>query len=236
MTFSNTIYTAMGAEFILPIDAINEKLKDIRAFIFDWDGVFNTGQKQASDTSSSFNEIDSMGTNLLRFSQYIQQQQMPISAVISGEKNTSAFYFSQREHFDASYFKVFHKKKALHHFCQTHHISPKQVCFFFDDVLDLDIAEEVGLRILIPRDASVLFTHYVKKNKLADCITAAQSGQFAVREACETLMGIAGVFDAAIKHRTKYSTIYQSYIAQRQTLQTHFFTLQENNIVEVNMP
>src|ERR1700739_1574427 len=144
------IYEDMGAEFILPMNDFIQKLKEIKAFVFDWDGVFNTGEKNAG-SSSSFNEIDSMGTNLLRFSYYLQNNKLPATAIISGEKNESAFYFSKREHFNSSYFKILNKILALEHFCEQNNIKPIEVCYFFDDVLDLPIAKVAGLRVFIPR-------------------------------------------------------------------------------------
>ena len=105
------IYETIGAEFLISAEEIVKKHTEIKAFIFDWDGVFNTGEKLGSG-SSSFTEIDSMGTNMLRFSYYLQNKQNPITAIISGERNESAFYFSEREHFNSSYFKVLHKKIA----------------------------------------------------------------------------------------------------------------------------
>ena len=78
---------------------------NIKAFIFDWDGVFNNGQKNAN-SSSNFNETDSMGTNLLRYSYFLTNGVLPITAVISGEKNEAAFYFCERECFKFSFFKI----------------------------------------------------------------------------------------------------------------------------------
>ena len=64
----------MGAEFVISAEEIAQKFSQIKAFVFDWDGVFNTGEKNGGG-SSSFNEIDSMGTNLLRFSYYLKNKQ-----------------------------------------------------------------------------------------------------------------------------------------------------------------
>ena len=65
------IFTQLGAKFITPISEIDRKLTHIKAFVFDWDGVFNNGVKN-ENKSSNFNEIDSMGTNMLRFSYFLK--------------------------------------------------------------------------------------------------------------------------------------------------------------------
>ena len=228
------IYEDMGAEYTTPISDITERLKNIKAFVFDWDGVFNNGEKNGGG-SSSFNEIDSMGTNLLRFSYYLNNKQLPHTALISGEKNESAFFFAQREHFSASYFKIAHKKWALDHFCSIYTIQPNQICYFFDDVLDLSIAKEAGLRILISRKASTLFTNYVRQNNLADYTTANQSGNFAVREACEMLMGINDTFNDTITRRMNYDDIYQQYIMVRNLVPTHLYTYNNQQIINADI-
>ena len=92
----------LGGEFVLPADRLARRMLDIRAVVFDWDGVFNDGSKGAGHTST-FSEADSMGTNLLRYGLQLHRGRMPIAAVISGENNPSAREFVLREHFDCLY-------------------------------------------------------------------------------------------------------------------------------------
>ncbi|HXB39130.1 MAG TPA: phosphatase [Bacteroidia bacterium] len=227
-------YESIGAEFMIPQYKISEKLEAIKAFVFDWDGVFNNGEKRA-DGSSSFSEIDSMGTNLLRFSHYLKNKKFPYTAVISGEKNETAFFFCKREHFYASYSKFSDKRIALQHFCETHNIKPAEICYFFDDVLDLPIASVAGLRIFIKRKSGLQFTNYVKQNHLADYITGSNSGEFAVREACEMLMAANGVFDQAITQRMNFDDNYKQYIAARNDTATFFFTLSNGQVSKAEL-
>lgn len=224
-----SVFEEMGAEFLMQPAKISERMETIKAFIFDWDGVFNNGIKEASG-GSTFSEIDSMGTNLLRFSWFLVNKKMPLSAVISGERNETAFFFCRREHFHTSYHKVADKRIALQHFCETHQIKPHEVCYFFDDVLDLGIASVAGLRVLIPRKASTLFTGFVKQNQLADYITGNTSGNHAIREACEMLMASAGMFEKTIGLRMNYDEAYKEYVALRNAVPTNFYTL-SNGII-----
>lgn len=227
------IYQDMGAEFLVSANEIAQKFSAIKAFVFDWDGVFNNGEKNGN-RSSSFTEIDSMGTNLLRFAYYVKNKQLPQTALISGEKNESALYFAQREHFNASYFKIANKKIALNHLCATYNLQPNQICYFFDDVLDLSIAQQAGLRILVSRKATALFTNYAKQHNLADYITANHSGNFAVREACEMLMGVTNSFDEVITCRMNYDEVYQQYISERNMPTTQFYTLNNQQIINAD--
>jgi 3-deoxy-D-manno-octulosonate 8-phosphate phosphatase (KDO 8-P phosphatase) len=225
------IFSEIGGTFLSSALDISAKLKTIKAFVFDWDGVFNNAVKN-ENKSSNFNEADSMGTNLLRFNYFLHNNKMPACAIISGEKNEMAFYFCNREHFDASYYKVADKIIALEHFCKANNIEKSEVCYMFDDVLDLSIAKVCGIRILINRKANPLFKNYVINNKLADYITAHESGNFAVREACEMLIGLSETYNEVIEHRTAYSPIYKDYITQRQAAPTTFFTVENNEIVD----
>ena len=145
----NITYHFKG-EFLTSPELMAERLGKIKAFIFDWDGVFNNGVKNANG-SSSFSEIDSMGTNMLRFNHFLRNQQIPHTAIITGENNIDAYTFASRECFSAVYYRILTKPDALHHFCAAHNINPSEVAFFFDDVLDLSVAGMVGLRIMAGR-------------------------------------------------------------------------------------
>jgi 3-deoxy-D-manno-octulosonate 8-phosphate phosphatase (KDO 8-P phosphatase) len=142
-----------------------------------------------------------------------------------------AFYFCTREHFSASYYKVADKIIALEHFCKQNNIEKNEVCYMFDDVLDLSIAKVCGLRMMVNRKANPLFKNYVIQNNLADYITAHESGNFAVREVCELLIGITETYNEVMEHRTAFSPIYKDYITQRQEAPTAFFTVENNEVV-----
>ena len=228
------IYLNLGGKFITPITKIQSKLKTIKAFIFDWDGVFNNGEKH-SEGSSNFSEIDSMGTNMLRFSHFLKTGQMPLTAVISGEKNESAFWFCKRECFNYSFFKIANKTEALKFICEKENIKPNEVAYFFDDILDLSMAEICGIRVLINRRANPLFINYCIKNNLVDYLTAAESGNFAIREASELLIALNQNFDEVLTFRKVYSQSYKAYIENRRKVETKFFTTNKIAIIEQSL-
>ncbi|HXU27718.1 MAG TPA: hypothetical protein VN698_10855, partial [Bacteroidia bacterium] len=88
---------------------------------------------------------------------------------------------------------------------------------------------------LIGRKATALFTNYTKQHNLADYITANSSGNFAVREACEMLMGITGSFDEVITRRMDYDDVYQQYILARNMPSTHFYTFNNRQIINADI-
>ncbi|MBA2613148.1 MAG: phosphatase [Bacteroidetes bacterium] len=222
-------YLNLGAKFITPISEIQNKLCQIKAFIFDWDGVFNNGQKNNTG-GSNFSEVDSMGTNLLRYSHFMKNGQMPLTAVISGEKNETAFYFCRRECFNYSFFKVAAKINALNFICEQENIKPSEVAYFFDDVLDLSMAEVCGVRILVNQKANPLFIDHCIKNNLADYLSANSGGNFVIREASELLIALNENFTDVINNRKNSTAGYKTYIEKRKTVKTQFFTVVDNKI------
>lgn len=223
-----------GGKFLISGSLFTSKLNSIKAFIFDWDGVFTNGEKD-HDLQSRFSEVDSMGTNMLRFGFFLKHKQLPVTAIISGENNKAAFTFTTRECFNANYFKVANKTDATKHLCETFGVLPNEIAYVFDDVLDLSVAKACGLRIFIRRKANPLFNEYVIKNKLADYITYSESGNYAVRESCELLLGAYNLFDEAITQRINYSENYARYIELRRATKVKHHTITEGKITEVSI-
>ena len=223
-TFEN-----LGGKFITPPDALAEKIARVKALVFDWDGVFNDGVKDESG-SSTFSEVDSMGTNLLRFGLWLHQGRMPAAAIITGVHNERALELVGREHFHAGYVQAKHKVAVLEHFLSQHGLQPHEVAFFCDDALDLSVAAVVGVRMLVKRAANPLFTNYVLENALADYVTGHESGHFAVREGCELLLGLLGRYDEVMAERLRYFPVYDEYYAARQAIVPRLWRI-ENQVI-----
>lgn len=235
MEHTEKAYGQIDGRFINTASEIRSRLSGIKAFVFDWDGVFNNGMKTGA-TGSGFSEVDSMGVNLLRFSYYLRHGKLPVTLIISGESNDTAFYYSRREGFTYSFYKVAHKIRALEFLCEKEGIRPSEVAYFFDDVLDIPIAEICGLRMQVNQGVNPLFTNYCIDNNLVDYLTSAPGGAFAVREATELLIGLNENYAEVIRARTSNSQEYQDYISLRRRVVPEFFTLRENGIEKVEMP
>jgi 3-deoxy-D-manno-octulosonate 8-phosphate phosphatase (KDO 8-P phosphatase) len=217
--------------FIADAKSLQEKLFRVKAFVFDWDGVFNNGTKNGAG-GSLFSEVDSMGTNLLRLNYYLRNATLPVSIIITGEHNPPAFSFARRERFDAVYFKTINKKQALNHLCALHKLQPSEICFVFDDVLDFPIAAEAGLRIMIARDANPLMIDFAVKKGWADYITYCNGGNHAVREAAELLLAVSNLYNQTLQHRIDFSETYTQYLQARNQQETQFYTLQNQTVVK----
>ncbi len=234
MNTTEKTFTDIGGEFCTNAEVLKKKLSVVKAFIFDWDGVFNDGTKNENG-SSTFNEPDSMGINMLRFNAWLLHKELPLAIIISGERNSFSFQFAKRERFHAVYFKAANKKQALDHLLTQHKLSLDEIAFVYDDILDLSLAQLCGVRILINRTANPLFKNYVIQHKLADYITGNSSGNFPLREACELMIGLSGDYNTTIKHRVDFSDSYQGYLNDRQRVTTGFFTNQDGVMGSVDV-
>ncbi|MBD78360.1 MAG: phosphatase [Crocinitomicaceae bacterium] len=225
------LFRNRGGEFLSSPDSISNRLKDIKAILFDWDGVFNEGSK-GGNSQSGFSEVDSMGTNMLRFSQWLlHDKKMPYCGILTGADNYAAYDFAKREHFRKVYFKVPNKIDALNHIEEVHKIKPEEVLYVYDDILDLSVAQKVGIRIFVRSHAKVLFSEFVRQNDLADYITAYSGGEHAVRETCELLMGLNGQYNRVIQERVDFSADYQEYLNERNKPATTFYTIGKTGVI-----
>ncbi|UPT65826.1 MAG: hypothetical protein M0D57_15070 [Sphingobacteriales bacterium JAD_PAG50586_3] len=202
-----------GGQFITMPDAFKLKLNNITAIVADWDGVFNDGTKSA-EKGSGFGEPDSLGLNMFRFWYWMENKtHLPI-AIVTGEPNESAKMLAKREKFNGLYFGVKDKLSAVKHFCEENHLNIANVAVFFDDIIDVSMLRDSGLRFMVNRPGPKAFEEYIIKNHLADYITSAYGGQNAVREIAELMLVMHGSLDKVIDERTRYDN-FKLYLESR---------------------
>ncbi len=212
-------FSKLGGVFLTPIGVLHERLRSIRGFVCDWDGVFNDGAK-SERSASTYSEADSMGTNLLRYALWRAHGTLPIAALITGAENPAARELARREHFHAVYHGALDKTAAIQALCERHQLSTDQLLCIFDDVNDLGMAFGCGIRVLVKRTASPLLHDYVTRQDLCDYITGHPPQAYAVREVCELLLGLLGSFDAVVASRVALDGDYKRYFAERQAVNT----------------
>ena len=209
-------------EILVSQNEFLQKLKTIKAFVFDWDGVFNDGSKHASG-GSAFSEADSMGTNMLRFSYWLQKKSLPFTFIVSGANNPTAIAFAQREHFSGAIIGSKNKIVSFDMITKQFQISWEEMAFVYDDILDLGAAEKCGLKICIKREASPEFEAYVRDKNLADYISNNEGGRHAVREVCELLMKHYENYSETVSLRASNSAEYAKYLIERNNWETVLF-------------
>jgi len=209
---------------------MKEKLAHIKAVFFDWDGVFHAGHKN-ENKSSTFSEADSMGVNMLRFGLWLQNKEMPIVGIISGENNVTARYWAEREHLDATFSSAKNKVEILAFLKEKHNLNPHEVMFVYDDILDLSLAKEVGFRVLINRRANPLFVEYCRDKEYYEFVTHSDGGNHGVREACELTLDAMGKFVETIEKRIEFTGDYSKYNSERLAIEVKHFLASEGSFV-----
>lgn len=225
------IFAELGGLFLTKPESLKKKIHNIQGLLFDWDGVFNTGEKSV-DHASSFSDIDSMGINMLRFSIWLETRVVPFAGIITGMINDSAFELAKREHFNAVYFNFKSKKEALEHIKEQFNIKPSQLVFIFDDILDISAAQQTGLSMMVKRSSSPLFTNYVLENELADYVSGHTAGNNAIREICEMILGLKGNYNQIIEKRISFNEDYSEYLQQRNLINSTFYHKSDKKIIE----
>jgi 3-deoxy-D-manno-octulosonate 8-phosphate phosphatase (KDO 8-P phosphatase) len=209
-----SLFKNLGGTFIVPSREIMSYLPDIKVFIFDWDGVFNNGVKTGEE-GSPFSEIDSMGINMLRFSYYLKYGNIPLFFIVTGMNNHSALDFAKREHFDGIFMNLKNKRSALESISETFKINPDKASFFFDDIIDIEVARKCRLSFFINNRSNPLLLNYIKINKIASYISAFPAVDHAIREICELLTGLNGNYDETVEKRSVFSGEYDEYLRTR---------------------
>lgn len=214
-------FEAIGGRFFTGFDSMASLFKTIDTFIFDWDGVFNSGEKKDIN-GSPFSEPDSMGINMLRFSYWLMHGKLPITCIMSGANNESAKYFAEREHLHAVLLNTKNKAESIQSITKKFKSSPKSTLFVFDDILDLGAASQCSLRFCINRKASPLFSEFIEKNTLCDYLSGQEGGQHAVREITELMIGLNNNFDEVVSKRMTFHPDYETYLKKRNEIESHF--------------
>ena len=211
----------------------SKKIEATRAFLFDWDGVFHSGSKGPS-YPGTFSEEDSMGLNMLRFAFYLRSGKLPYVGIISGEDNPTASFLAKRECLNGVFLKVKDKAKILPHLEEHNGVKAEEICFVYDDILDLSLAKKSGIRVLITRNSSPLFSDYCEKNQLADFETSTGGGAGGTRQFSEFFLGMSGQFEDVITKRVEYNQDYQDYIKKRSETMPEFFVYDHGILKKVD--
>ncbi len=223
-------FNTAGGQFISSAFTMQKKLEGIKAFVFDWDGVFNDGSK-LSTAGSGFSEVDSAGMRLLRYAYFLKNKHNVPLAIITGAENPSAKWFLEKQSGNALYQKAIDKNVALQHFCNKHSLKPSEVCFVYDDVIDLKIANQCGLKFCIGRLANPLFMNYVEEHGLADYITASQGNEHGVREVCELLVGLYGNYSHCIDSLLQVDASYRNHREELMGFKPDFFEIDGTDVI-----
>ncbi|MDP4833893.1 MAG: hypothetical protein NWQ98_04260 [Schleiferiaceae bacterium] len=187
----------------------------IKALILDWDGVWTNGRKRP-DGQSDFSEHDTMGLNLLRFAHYAATGELLRVAIVTGERNPTAEFLVQREHYDDFIFYARDKTKAVALLESSWGIPRADWGFVFDDVLDLGLAAMVGRRAMVQWDFTKAIQDVAQAEGLVDEWVQPEG---AVRRWCESYLSEMGWLHTAVAERRAWSPRYRAYWALRNEVE-----------------
>lgn len=210
-------FISNGLRTSAPEKDLQRRLARTKAVLLDWDGVFNDGFKDA-EGGSPFSEVGSMGVNLLRFALWLRNGSLPKTAIITGQHNPFSERFAQRERLHGVYMGFTNKPEAFEAFLKLHGLEADEVAFFFDDVLDLPVAERCGLRIMIGSPVTAWLVEQAIARGAVDLVTANSGGDNGLREATDAVIALLGNGTDVIDHRVEYSETYQRYLRERQAV------------------
>lgn len=213
------LFEQAGGIFVTPAPEIASKLANIKAFVFDWDGVFNDGIK-GQERTSGFSEADAMGMHILRYAYWRLTGSVPITVLVTAQKNESAVRFAEREFLTKVFYNFKDKYLPINIISKEYGLDKENIATTFDDIIDYPLAVSGCLRFLINRKASPLFQSYFIKNNLCDYVTACESPAHPIREISELVIGLLGIYDEVLLTRFTEKEKYMEYWAARNAIKT----------------
>lgn len=166
------------------------KLRNIKAFVFDVDGVFTDGGILATDDGDLLRVFDSKDSFGLRMA-YMKGYHV---GVITGGVSESI-----RKRFrtcavpeENIYLGSRAKIEDFEHFCTRYGLDASQVMYFGDDLPDIPVIEACGMGVC-PSDA----VDEVKK--AADHICSRPGGRGCVREMIEMVLKLQGKWELDVQ-------------------------------------
>jgi len=163
-------------------------VKQLKLLILDVDGVLTDGRLFFDDSGREykcFHARDGHGIKLLRLTGVEV-------AVISGRKSNSVTLRMQGLGVEHVYQGHENKRAAFAEILQILGLTPDQVAYIGDDILDLPVMRQVGFAVAV-QDANFA----VKRH--AHWQTQTPGGLGAVREVCDLIMQAQGSFEGVLQ-------------------------------------
>ncbi len=169
-------------------DDVAQRAEKIRLLIFDVDGVLTDGRLYFDDKgveSKAFHSRDGHGIKMLH-------EAGVEMAIITGRQSATVKYRMENLGISLVHQGQRDKRPAYHALLEQLNLSPEQVAYMGDDIVDLPVMTQVGLAIATA-DAHALVLEY------AHWVTAKKGGAGAAREACEMLLHAQGKLEAMLQ-------------------------------------
>lgn len=169
---------------------VEEKAKKVKLLIMDVDGVLTDGRiiySNSGDQLKFFDVTDGMGLSLF-FHAGLK------TAILTAKSSNIVAGRSKDMHIDKVYQDALRKGEIFKKILVDFKVSPEEVCYIGDDVVDIPVLKNVGLAVSVPNAVPE-----VKKE--AHYITKRKGGRGAVRE----------VIDLILKSQNKWDEVMKRY-------------------------
>ena len=166
---------------------ILERAKTIKLVIFDVDGVLTDGSLFLGDDGleyKAFNSRDGHGMKML-------QESGVTVAIITGRTSKVVEYRMQGLGIEHVYQGQHDKRIAFAKLLEKLQLTPEQVAYVGDDIVDLPVMSKVGLAIAVQDAHSMVVKH-------SHWQTPSCGGRGAGRDVCEMLMEAHGVLQETL--------------------------------------
>ena len=154
-------------------------LNNVRAFVFDVDGVMTNGKVMITSEGEMYREMDTRDGFALK---YALLKGFKIG-IISGGTNEGVRKRLELLGVNKVYLGIHEKDIAFDDFVSTFNINPDQVLYMGDDVPDVPVMEKVGVSTC-PQDA------LPDVKRVVDYVSHKKGGDGCVREIVEQVMRV----------------------------------------------
>ena len=167
----------------MSLEEAKQRARDVRMIVFDVDGVLTDGSlfyDNQGQEYKAFNSRDGHGIKMLRASGVK-------TGNITGRTSQIVLHRARNLGIEHIYQGAEDKLEALQSLLQETGLTPDQIAYMGDDVVDLPVLNRCGLAITVP-DAP----DEVKAR--SHVVTQAGAGRGAAREVCELIMRAQGTW------------------------------------------
>jgi 3-deoxy-D-manno-octulosonate 8-phosphate phosphatase (KDO 8-P phosphatase) len=166
---------------------IEQRARAVRMLVFDVDGVLTDGSlfyDNHGQEYKAFNSRDGHGIKMLRASGVE-------TGIITGRTSQIVLHRARNLGIGQIYQGAEDKLEALQLLLRETGLSPEQIAYMGDDVVDLPVMNRCGLAITVPDAPDAVKAR-------SQVITQASAGRGAAREACELIMRAQGTWAAQL--------------------------------------
>lgn len=167
-----------------PIEA---RAKAVRMIVFDIDGVLTDGSLFFGDDGQeykAFNSLDGHGIKMLRATGVE-------AGIITGRTSKVVLHRARNLGITRIFQGAEDKLEAFESLLRELALSPEQIAYMGDDIVDLPVLKRCGLAVTVPNAPTEVKTR-------CHLVTQAGAGRGAAREVCELIMRAQGSWAAQL--------------------------------------